>query len=52
MILADTGFLSRELAGIRLRLDDMVTTDELEDMRDVIDHAIANVNNDDATPDK
>jgi uncharacterized membrane protein len=52
MILADTGFLSRELAGIRLRLDDMVTTDELEDMRDVIDHAIANVNNDEAAPDE
>ncbi len=52
MILADTGFLSRELAGIRLRLDDMVTTDELEDMRDVIDHAIANVNTDEAARDE
>ncbi len=33
-ILSDTEFLSRELAAIRLRLEAVATTDELEELRD------------------
>lgn len=39
-ILADTEFLSRELAAIRLRLEAVATTDELDDIRrDLLDAA-------------
>ena len=39
-ILADTEFLSRELAAIRLRLEAVATTDELDEIRqDLLDAA-------------
>lgn len=40
-ILADTGFLSRELAGIRLRLDDVVGADDLDEVRADLNRLIA-----------
>lgn len=39
-ILSDTEFLSRELAAIRLRLDEVATTDTIEDLRGDIDRLL------------
>lgn len=36
-ILSDTEFLSRELAAIRLRLDDLATLDAVDDLRDELE---------------
>lgn len=39
-ILSDTEFLSRELAAIRLRLDDVVTTDAVDHLREDLDRLL------------
>jgi uncharacterized membrane protein len=39
-VLEDTGFLSRELAGIRLRLDHVAGSDDLEDLREAVDKLV------------
>jgi uncharacterized membrane protein len=41
---ADTEFLAREIASIRLALSDVVTTNDLDERFDRLNHALARVN--------
>ncbi|MGI9623758.1 MAG: DUF1003 domain-containing protein [Acidimicrobiales bacterium] len=45
-ILSDTEFLSRELAAIRLRLEAVATTDELDDIREDLRLAVSPASDD------